>query len=397
MARTLTEPVTLRHGAVIPNRIAMAPMQTSSGLRDGYASDETIDYYAARSQAAGLLISEFHYVSENGGPCYHPGYPEQLAAYSDTHIDSLRRLATALKKDGNKAVLQIHHGGYQAVGRAISGEDVLAVSGGDYPFLRYPVREMTEAEIEDIIADFGRAAARAIKAGFDGVEIHGANHYLLQQFFSATSNRRTDRWGGSLEARMRFPLAVVDEVMRVVKEEAPADFIVGYRISPDEIHGEQVGYTYRESTRLVAEIVKRELDYIHLSLWDGYASGPAGADEAYAALFRRVLDDETKLIVVGNVFSEEAAADAVAGYGDLIAVGRGTLVDPQFAAKVMAGRGDEIRHEITPDALDDVAWTSGLFEAFTRADAMGLPPLPGGESIRHLHTGRYDMKGLFRK
>ena len=196
---------------------------------------------------------------------------------------------------------------------------------------------------------------------------------------------------------MRFPLAVVDEVMRVVKEEAPADFIVGYRISPDEIHGEQVGYTYRESTRLVAEIVKRELDYIHLSLWDGYASGPAGADESYAALFRRVLDDETKLIVVGNVFSEEAAADAVAGYGDLIAVGRGTLVDPQFAAKVMAGRGEEIRHEITPDALDDVAWTSGLFEAFTREDAMGLPPLPGGESIRHLHTGRYDMKVLFRK
>ncbi|RSX58371.1 NADH-dependent flavin oxidoreductase [Bifidobacterium samirii] len=397
MTRTLTEPVTLRHGAVITNRIAMAPMQTSSGRRNGFVSDETIDYYAARSQAAGLLITEFHYVSENGGPCYNPGYPEQLAAYSDAHLDGLRRLAAALKKDGNKAVLQIHHGGYQAVGRALSGEDVLAVSGGDYPFLRYPVREMTEVEIEDVIADFGRATRRAIEAGFDGVEIHGANHYLLQQFFSATSNRRTDRWGGSLEARMRFPLAVVDEVMRVVDEQAPDGFIVGYRISPEELHDDQAGYTYRESMQLVAEIVRRGLDYIHLSLWHGYASGPADTDESYAALFRRVLDDETKLIVVGNVFSEEAAADAIANYGDLIAVGRGTLVDPRFAAKVMDGRGDEIRHEITPEALAETAWTSGLHEAFTRGDALGLQPLPGGESIRHLHTGRYDMKGLFRK
>ncbi|MGV7303376.1 oxidoreductase, partial [Mycobacterium kansasii] len=84
-------------------------------------SDDTIQYYSARSQAAGMLITEFHYVSENGGPAYVPGYPEQLGAYSDAHLEGLRKTAQALKKDGNKAILQIHHAGRAAVGRHVNG------------------------------------------------------------------------------------------------------------------------------------------------------------------------------------------------------------------------------------------------------------------------------------
>lgn len=88
----LTDTITLRHGAVLANRIVMSPMQTHSGKRNGFASADTIAYYSARSQAVGMLITEFHYVSPNGGPCYQPGYPKQLAAYSDEHIASLHRL-----------------------------------------------------------------------------------------------------------------------------------------------------------------------------------------------------------------------------------------------------------------------------------------------------------------
>lgn len=157
----------------------------------------------------------------NGGPAYVPGYPEQLGAYSDEHLDGLRQVAQALKKDGNKAILQIHHGGRAAIGQAVSGQDVVAPSQVDFSFLDYPIRELTADEIDDIIKDFGKATRRAIKAGFDGVEIHGANHYLIQQFFSKLSNFRTDKWGGSLEKRMAFPLAVVAEVMDVVAKEAP--------------------------------------------------------------------------------------------------------------------------------------------------------------------------------
>lgn len=391
MTKQLLTPLTFRHGATIPNRMVMAPMQTHSGKRGGVVSEQTLQYYGARSQAAGMLITEFHYVSENGGPAYEPGYPEQLGAYSDQHLPGLKKLASAMKNDGNKAILQIHHAGRSAIGRAVSGEDVLGPSTIDFTHLPYPIRGMTEAEIEAIIQDFGAATKRAIEAGFDGVEIHGANHYLLQQFFSAISNHRTDQWGGSLEKRMAFPLAVVREVKRVVAQLAPSDFIIGYRISPEEIHGDQVGYTYRESRQLIAQVVKEELDYIHLSLWEGYQSTPKDTTRTYADLFKEVLDDQTKLITVGGVFSEAAAQDAVENYSDLIAIARGTLVDPEFAKKVIVGQGDQIFDRISPERIPAVKWTPGLLEAFSRDDSLGLPPLPGGKSIRPLHTGRYDM------
>ena len=366
-------------------------MLTFSGLKGGFVSDDTLRYYHARSQAAGLLITEYHYVSESGGPCSRPGYPEQLGIYSDEHLEGAKKIATALQKNGNKAILQIHHGGREASGRAVKGEEVLAPSALDFSFLSYPVREMTNAEIEGIIKDFGRATKRAIEAGFSGVEIHGANHYLLQQFFSSFSNVREDKWGGSLEKRMAFPLAVVKEVKRVVEEYAPKDFIVGYRISPEEIHGDEVGYSYREAQALIREVIKYELDYIHLSLWEGYASKPVGSDRTYAEHFKSILDNQTKLIIVGGVFSEEDAQDAIAQTPtDLIAVGRGTLIDPLFGQKIKEGRGDEIVHQISPEQLEQTAWTSGLREAFTREDSLGLPELPGHDSITELHTGKYD-------
>ncbi|MGT2770846.1 NADH-dependent flavin oxidoreductase [Streptococcus intermedius] len=391
MSKSLIDTVQFRHGAQLSSRLVMPPMLTFSGLKGGFVSDDTLRYYHARSQAAGLLIAEYHYVSESGGPCSRPGYPEQLGIYSDDHLEGAKKIAAALQKNGNKAILQIHHGGREASGRAVKGEEVLAPSALDFSFLSYPVREMTNAEIEGIIKDFGRATKRAIEAGFSGVEIHGANHYLLQQFFSSFSNVREDKWGGSLEKRMAFPLAVVKEVKRVVEEYAPKDFIVGYRISPEELHGDEVGYSYREAQALIREVIKYELDYIHLSLWEGYASKPVGSDRTYAEHFKSILDNQTKLIIVGGVFSEEEAQDAIAQTPtDLIAVGRGTLIDPLFGQKIKEGRGNEIVHQISPEQLEQTAWTSGLREAFTREDSLGLPELPGHDSITELHTGKYD-------
>ena len=391
MSKSLIDTVQFRHGAQLSSRLVMPPMLTFSGLKGGFVSDDTLRYYHARSQAAGLLIAEYHYVSESGGPCSRPGYPEQLGIYSDEHLEGAKKIAAALQKNGNKAILQIHHGGREASGRAVKGEEVLAPSALDFSFLSYPVREMTNAEIEGIIKDFGRATKRAIEAGFSGVEIHGANHYLLQQFFSSFSNVREDKWGGSLEKRMAFPLAVVKEVKRVVEEYAPKDFIVGYRISPEEIHRDEVGYSYREAQALIREVIKYELDYIHLSLWEGYASKPVGSDRTYAEHFKSILDNQTKLIIVGGVFSEEEAQDAIAQTPtDLIGVGRGTLIDPLFGQKIKEGRGNEIVHQISPEQLEQTAWTSGLREAFTREDSLGLPELPGHDSITELHTGKYD-------
>ena len=243
----LNEPLTFKHGAVLKNRFVQPPMLTNSG-KDGFATDDTINYYAAHSKAGSMIITEYMYVSETGGPalsCQRGN--EQLAVYDDKFIPQLTKVAQAMKKDGNKAIMQIANTGREAAGRvALSEKPVYAPTAMDFPFLPYKVHEFNNEQIEQMVQDFAEATKRAIKAGFDGVEIHGANHYLIQQFFSAYSNKRTDHWGGSLAKRMNFPLAVVKAVTDVVKKDAPADFIVGYRISPEEINPGSVGYTWNE-------------------------------------------------------------------------------------------------------------------------------------------------------
>ena len=379
MTKELTDTVQLKNGATLANRVVQPPMQTFSGEDRGFVSEDTINYYASRSKSAGLIITEYHFVSETGGSCTSAGEPDQLAIYSDEHIDGARRIAEELKKDGNKAVMQIHHGGREAKLRAIEGEDVYGPSALDFEFLDYPVKELTEEQIEEIIQDFGRATSRAIKAGFDGVEIHGANHYLIQQFFSKLSNHREDKWGGSFDNRSRFAHEVTKEVKRVVEEEGPEDFIVGYRISPEEIHGDDIGYTYEESTQLVKDLQQYDLDYIHLSIFGRYSDSPHGADQSFGELFKKELDEETLLIIIGSVFSQEDAEDAL-NYGDLVAAARGTLLNPDYAEKIKDGRGDEIITEMTPEVLDHLAWPPSLVETYTTRD--DLMPMPGIDSVK---------------
>lgn len=224
----LSDQIVFPNGGVATNRFVQPPMLTNSG-NHGEVTADTIRYYGARSHSAGIVTVEYAYVSANGGPAmsWAPNRT-QLAIYDDRFVPSLTKLAAAIKKGGNKAVIEIAHDGRQASGLAQMGKPVYAPSEVDYPFLPYKVQALSDQQIKAIIQDFGRATKRAINAGFDGILIHGANHYLLQQFLSTISNRRTDHWGGSLEKRMNFALAVTGEVLRVVKEYAQPGFIVGY-------------------------------------------------------------------------------------------------------------------------------------------------------------------------
>lgn len=378
----LTDSLTFRHGATIANRFVQPPMLTNSG-RDGFATQDTIDYYAAHSKSGGMIITGYMYVSENGGPALSwQSDREQLAVYDDKFIPQLTKVAQAIKKDGNKAVMQIAHTGREANTRAVRNLPVYAPSAVDYPFLPYKVHAFTDEQVRQVVKDFGAAAKRAIDAGFDGVEIHGANHYLIQQFFSQYSNRRDDHWGGSLAKRMNFPLAVVKAVTDTVKKYAPKDFIVGYRISPEEIHGNNVGYTWHEATKLVEAIVSQfGLDYIHLSMPD-YAGKPTDSAKTYAELFRSVLDPQTKEVINGGVGSAEKAADAM-NYADMIAVGRATIIDPLFAEKVLTGHSDQIITKISPDQAKQNHMTPGMIDNFSAPNP--VLPLAGGETLRPLH------------
>lgn len=381
LMKKLTDKVTLRHGAVLNNRLVQAPMLTNSGNNEAVSQD-TLDYYGARSQSAGMVIVEYTSVRKNGGPSRSwANDREQLAIYDDRFKPGMTKVATALKKDGNKAILQLVHSGREANYAHQLGRTAEVPSEMAFPWISYPLHELTDKEVQEVVKDFGTATRRAIDCEFDGVEIHGANHYLIQQFFSAFSNHRTDNWGGSLEKRMNFPLAVVKEVMSVVKDYAPKDFIVGYRISPEEIH-QTVGYTWHESTQLIKTITDNyDLDYIHLSL-PTYDAKPQDSDKTFAELFQPAIGDDVKEIIVGNVMSQSDAEDAL-HLTDLVAMARATLIDPEIGLKIEQGRGAEIIHEISPEQVKRSHLTPGLINLFS--DPQMEPHLPGRESIYSLH------------
>lgn len=359
--KKLSDKVTFKHGAVINNRMVQPPMLTNSGL-NGMVSEDTISYWKARANSAGLVISEYNYVSPAGGPAITwADNRTQLAVYEDKFLPGLTKMAKTMKSGGNKALLQIAHTGREANYRAHLGLPVYAPDSANYPFLPYGVQAFTTEQVEQVVKDFGRATKRAIEAGFDGVEIHGANHYLIQQFFSRFSNHRQDKWG-DYEA---FPLAVAKEVFKVVRKYAPQDFIIGYRISPEEINPGNVGYSWHESTKLINDLTNNfDFDYIHLSLPD-YKAKPKDSDKTFAALFKPVIGKEAKLIIVGDVMSQEAAEDALK-YTDLVAAGRAQIIDANFAAKVVAGKGDKVITELSDEEEKEQALTPVLREVMDK-------------------------------
>lgn len=163
-------------------------------------------------------------------------FPGAIGIDNDEKIAGLAKIADAIKSKGSKALLQIYHGGRMVDPKLIGGRTPVGPSAVAAPRdgAATPVA-LTAEEVEGMIGKFGEAVRRAIQAGFDGVEIHGANTYLIQQFFSPNSNQRDDEWGGSRENRAKFPLAVLDITHKMVRQYADDAFIIGYRFSPEEL------------------------------------------------------------------------------------------------------------------------------------------------------------------
>ena len=214
---TLFEPFGFANGLTLRNRVVMAPMTTWSANDDGTVSDEEVSYYRRRVNGVGLVLTGCTHVSPNG-----IGFTGEFASYDDSFTPSLRRLAEAAKSGGAPAILQIFHAGNKAVPELIPGGEVVSASSLQAPVDPFNAKEVTTRalshdEILDLISAFGETTRRAIEAGFDGIELHGAHGFLIQNFFSPHYNQRDDEWGGSPENRMRFPLAVVSEVKRVMR------------------------------------------------------------------------------------------------------------------------------------------------------------------------------------
>lgn len=377
--KKLTDKVTFKNGATITSRTAQSPMLTNSGVNE-MVSESTLEYYSARSNSAGMVIVEYTNVSLNGGPSRSWPDHEQLAIYDDKFIPGLTKVATALKKEGNKALLQICHAGREANYAHALGRVAAVPSKVEMPWIDYPLHVLEENEVWEIVKDFGSATKRAIECGFDGIEIHGANHYLLQQFFSDFSNKRNDYWGGTLEKKMNFAMEVSKEVFRVVKEYAPENFIVGYRISPDEIHGSNVGYTWRESQQLVKKLVDTyDFDYIHISLLQ-YDAKPEDNDLTYCEIIRDVLPEDTKLLVAGGISTYEKMNDAL-NYVDVIAMGRATLIDPEIGYKLLNNKQDEIYLEFNEESVSKAYLPEGIISLVAQVPEFEMP---GNEYLKSL-------------
>jgi 2,4-dienoyl-CoA reductase-like NADH-dependent reductase (Old Yellow Enzyme family) len=263
-------------------------------------------------------------------------------------VPSLSRLAQAIQGEGAAAVLQIFHGGRMCPPDLVDGDVVSASAvAAERPDSATP-RELTGAEVQDIVTAFGDAARRAIEAGYDGVEIHGANGYLLQQFFSPHSNRRTDRWGGDVQGRMAFPLAVVEAVQAAVREHATRPFVVGYRFSPEE--PETPGISMPDTLALVDALAETGLDYLHVSLMD-YRSLPRSGDVTRPRLDALVerLNGRLPLIGVGSVWNTDDALAVLDSGAAMVALGRSLVVEPDWAQKVEAGHEQALRTQMTPD------------------------------------------------
>lgn len=352
----------LANGVALKNRIVMAPMTHWSSNVDGTVTDAEIKYYSRRSKGVSMVITACTHVTANG-----QGFHGQFASYSDEFIPGLKRVANAIKEQGAKAILQIYHGGKMSPselvpnGEIVSASDVPAESNGETG--KTP-RPLTEAEIEEIIDAYGEATRRAIEAGYDGVEIHGANGYLIQQFFSGHSNRREDRFGGTLEKRMAFPLAVVDKVKSVVEKYGDASFIVGYRFSPEE--PEENGITMADTLVLVDALAEKGLDYLHVSLTD-YSSTPhRGVEDLSKTRIEYLLEkinNRVPLIGVGSIYSAEDARKAFETGVPLIALGRELLIDPDWVQKVEEGNEEKIVTLLDKDKQEELAIPDPLWKA----------------------------------
>ncbi|MGI6212877.1 MAG: FAD-dependent oxidoreductase [Anaerovoracaceae bacterium] len=323
------------------NRIMMAAMETRLSTPLGDTTQELCDYYAERAKGgAAAIIVENTYVDNIASR-------SSLASsglYSDQLIAGKYRLASAIKRNGAVAILQLSHGGLQANAAAVPGQEAVAPSAVASKFVGRMPRALEHDEIIAIEDAFAEAARRAKQAGFDGVEIHGAHGYLICEFLSQYTNKRTDEYGGSRENRARFAL----NILKKVREKVGDDFLVGFRISGEEkVEG---GMTIEDACAY-GKMFEDYIDYIHVSVGNyetmatWMISPMYRPEHAIVDLASAMKKTVTKCkVVTVNALTPTTAEQALENDdADLVAFARPLLADPYMPQKIKEGRFDDIR------------------------------------------------------
>ena len=344
---------TLNNKVEVPSLLAVAPLTLFGSNPDGTFGEEEKNFYKQRATGIGLYILGATCVSLEG-----LAFDNQPRAFNDNDIPSNKERVKIIKEQGALAINQIHHGGCLGLKR-LSGVPVMAVSAEVFNKelekkgeLKDDTKaiELTDKDIKRIIEDFARATEISIKAGYDGIEIHGANNYLLQQFYSGYYNKRTDEWGGNLQKRMKFPLEVVDACIKIREKYNKPEFIIGYRLSPEEPFDD--GITMTETLALVKELMKRPLQFIHVSQSKFFQEARRGEGAGTPRL--KLIHDELKgkmaLIGVGGLLSYDDLSKALdSGYADFIGVGKALMLNKDLGILLKEGKKDKINLEIDPE------------------------------------------------
>jgi N-ethylmaleimide reductase len=322
------------HDLTLPNRVVMAPLTRGRAGSERIPNALMAEYYVQRA-SAGLIIAEATTISEQAN-----GWLESPGVYTDAMQEGWRGVTSAVHAAGGRIFLQLWHMGRASHSDFHGGSPPVSASAvkieGDgihTPRGKKPYetpRALETWEIAAIVADYRRAAARARAAGFDGVEIHAANGYLIDQFLQSKTNLRTDDYGGSIEKRARF----LEEVVEAVSAEWPAGR-VGVRISPNGVFNDMGSPNYREQFTHVATMLDRHgLAYLHVV--DGLAFGFHNLGEPMMlAEFRRIFRGP----LMGNCgYTFESAEQAVAdGVADLVAFGRPYISNPDLVERLRHG------------------------------------------------------------
>ncbi|OCL24369.1 flavocytochrome c [Gilliamella sp. wkB72] len=386
------KPVILPNGVSLKNRIMMAPMTTCSGFYEGSVTHDLIEYYRARAGEIGTIIVECGFVDNKG-----LAFPGAIGLDNDDKIEGLAKIAKAIKEKGSKAVIQVYHGGRMVEPKLIGGQSPVGPSAiaAPRPGAATPI-ELTADEVDEMIDKFGQAVRRAIQAGFDGVEIHGANTYLIQQFYSPNSNQRTDKWGGSRDNRARFPLAVLDITHNMVKEYANPDFIVGYRFSPEEL--EVPGIRFDDSMYLLEKLAEKGLDYVHFSMGAILrpsiveTNDPTPLINKYVAMRSQTLA-KIPVVGVGNVVNISDVEAAMDNGFDLVAVGRACIAYPDWLSRVE--KGEKLELFINSDKREELnipepLWHFSLVESLIRDVNLNVKKFKPGNYQEKVNDESYE-------
>lgn len=370
----ILSPYTLSNGTILKNRVVIAPMTTYSGQEDGCVSVEELAYYKRRAAGPGMFITAAATISPVA-----TSFPRQMKVYDSQSMSGLTELANTIKAKGAKAILQLHHGGSESLPGYTGGVQMVSPSGVVASIYKdagkeFIPRELNHDEILTTIQDFGRATYFAIQAGFDGVEIHGANGYLIQQFYSPYSNHRTDSWGGTLEKRLNFPLAVIEEVKRVRKQYADQQFIIGYRFSPEE--PEETGIKMVDTLALVDKLAEQEISYLHLSVKNVWSLPRSGANRSMSRseIFRDVIADRTSFISVGSIHTPDEALAVLDKDIQLFALGREILMEPDWVKKIEDCKDEEIMVSLPRDNREKLVIPNHMWKNIITRD--GMPDMP---------------------